>query len=463
MKNNKKRNNTLFALEQKLFGDQTSQQQSHQPTEKKQKKQKKRKHPQKQAQAFDFGEAIELRYNGEAFPTATPEAESLSTSNSFASELEDDSLPFEVEAFEVDREVTPVSKPVTPQPQPPLQPEIEPEVVPEAMEIQPVKATVVPPSETSKSARSVKQPTTVTPNTSKEELSDAQAFAEDLQAILNGEKTYDAEQQQVVPTSSSTSPPAASTPHPHDIFDKGQTTISPQQPIQPEPPFTSRSHAVFDQMGKNMAHATDFDQGTLELSLEQRFNEFDRILDVEESKSNDHLQHMAQMMGNTPNQKIELKKTAYTVCFSGTSCTRDEGEATRSGSLMHPGSDKGIYSKKTGYIPVRIHKEISGEENLREKTESSVTVRGVGENDWHDSGKESEELNFDTIKGVPQKLLKYVEGYSGGNQQGKGGKEATGWSAVALALHGANLAAESGAAGGDVDDEVGTTCCCSAS
>jgi hypothetical protein len=41
----------------------------------------------------------------------------------------------------------------------------------------------------------------------------------------------------------------------------------------------SRSHAVFDQMGKNMAHATDFDQGTVDLALEMRFDEFDRILD----------------------------------------------------------------------------------------------------------------------------------------------------------------------------------------
>ena len=44
----------------------------------------------------------------------------------------------------------------------------------------------------------------------------------------------------------------------------------------------------------------------------------------------------------------------YTVCFSGTACTRDEGEETRSNS------DKRIYCPNTGYVPVRLHREISG-------------------------------------------------------------------------------------------------------
>src|SRR5205807_589480 len=51
-----------------------------------------------------------------------------------------------------------------------------------------------------------------------------------------------------------------------------------------------------------------------------------------------------------------------TVCFSGTSCSRDEGEASRDDSDMR------IYSPDTGYIPVRIHKEISG--SLRAKSPS---------------------------------------------------------------------------------------------
>lgn len=44
----------------------------------------------------------------------------------------------------------------------------------------------------------------------------------------------------------------------------------------------------------------------------------------------------------------------YTVCFSGTACTRDEGEETRRNS------DARIYCPNTGYVPVRLHREISG-------------------------------------------------------------------------------------------------------
>jgi len=280
MKNNHKPDNSLFALEQGLFSDKISEQQSHQPTEKKKKKPKQRR---QEARAFDFGEAIQLQYDGDAYPTATPAAVSFSASNSFASELEDESLPFEVEAFEVDKEVVPVSKQVTPKQETPVQPAIKQEVNPKPMEVKPVKATIVPASEQPKSDRPVKQITTVEPTSPKEKLSDAQEFAADLQAILNGEKTYDSQQKQVVSSSPPAQPPAAPTPHPHDIFDQGQAAIPPQKSA--EPVQMSRSHAVFDQMGQNMAHATDFDQGTLDLALEQRFDEFDRLLDEDEDKN----------------------------------------------------------------------------------------------------------------------------------------------------------------------------------
>ena len=129
----------------------------------------------------------------------------------------------------------------------------------------------------------------------------------------------------------------------------------------------------------------------------------------------------------------------YTVCFSGTDCTRDEGEETRPGN---PGSDKRIYCKDTGYIPVRIHMEIS---NKLTDTNPSVTVRGVGENDWHDSGNNSEPLRVNGPLKAPDDLLGYIKGYSSGNQKSQGWAELTGWAAAALALHGANLAAASGA------------------
>lgn len=137
----------------------------------------------------------------------------------------------------------------------------------------------------------------------------------------------------------------------------------------------------------------------------------------------------------------------YTVCFSGTDCTRDEGEETR------PGSDKRIYCNDTGYIPVRIHKEIS---DTLSATDLSVTVRGVGVNDWFNSGNDSEKLSFDSrldppklVIKAPKDLLDYVRKYSGGDQRSSisisSWEEVTGWAATALALHGANLAAASGA------------------
>jgi len=126
--------------------------------------------------------------------------------------------------------------------------------------------------------------------------------------------------------------------------------------------------------------------------------------------------------------------SAYTVCFSGTACTRDEGEVTR------PQSDKGIYCTNAGYIPVRIHKEISGSLTA---TTPSVTIRGVGENDWALPRNHSEPLQFNGPLNADPTLLSYVRGYSGGDQYSLA-TQIDGWSAPALALHAANLAAASG-------------------
>lgn len=131
----------------------------------------------------------------------------------------------------------------------------------------------------------------------------------------------------------------------------------------------------------------------------------------------------------------------FTVCFSGTACTRDEGERTRSTSGAYDYSDVRIYAKETGYIPVRLHKEISG---TLEAVKPSVTVRGVGENDWQTPRDDSEALKFDGPLKAPDDLLKYVRSYSGGDQRSRM-TQLDGWSGVALALHGANLAAASGA------------------
>ena len=433
MENNNQRNNSLFALEQRLLGKNSSPQKSQQPSA------SKRKHRHEEAQAFDWnesielqynsdafdqGEAIELSYSSDAFPTATPEAMSFSAPNSFASELEDESLPFEVEAFEVDEEVIPVTKQVTPQPETTLeledeslpfeveafevdeevipvtkqvtpqpettsQPEITEDSPPKPMEVQPVKATVVPPSEIPlRSARPVKQPTTVEsisdqkelsdseafaadlqailneqttvePISDQEELSDTKAFAADLQAILNGEKTYDSEQQQVISTSPTTQP-APPTSYPHDIFDQGKTAnpTPPQQPAEPEPATMSRSHAVFDQMGKNMAHATDFDQGTLDMALEQTFDTFDQILAEKD---------FSFMKGDD-------KQTRTDRIITRSSKKGKKGKARQSNQAKNPNTK--IKRRQNKNI---IQQKVKPE--LKQKVKSENTVKASGETD----------------------------------------------------------------------------------
>ncbi len=124
----------------------------------------------------------------------------------------------------------------------------------------------------------------------------------------------------------------------------------------------------------------------------------------------------------------------FTVCFAGTGCTRDEGEVSR------PNSNKGIYCASTGYIPIRINKEITG--SLTSAT-PSVTVRGVGENDWANNNN-SVPLVLDGPLSGDGKLISYSRPYSGGNQYSQA-DQVDGWPMPALALHAANLAALSGA------------------
>lgn len=139
----------------------------------------------------------------------------------------------------------------------------------------------------------------------------------------------------------------------------------------------------------------------------------------------------------------------YTVCFSGTACSRDEGEVTRNWEYRLLGllgkkkpylvSDKNIYDPNTGYIPVRIHMDIS---NALRATTPSVTVRGVGENDWADQMDASDPLLVGPLA-APSGLREYVRTYADGRNQRSYSAQAIGWMDAALALQGANLAASS--------------------
>ena len=130
-----------------------------------------------------------------------------------------------------------------------------------------------------------------------------------------------------------------------------------------------------------------------------------------------------------------MSNPSFTICLSGTACTRDEGERSRDKS------DARIYCQETGYIPVRIQKELSG---ALDAVTPSISVRGVGENDWAVPRDTSEPLMLNGPLDAPKALLDYVKKYSGGDQRSIG-SSAVGWAATALALHTANLAVASGA------------------
>ncbi|WP_166336842.1 Tat pathway signal protein [Sphingobacterium chungjuense] len=141
------------------------------------------------------------------------------------------------------------------------------------------------------------------------------------------------------------------------------------------------------------------------------------------------------------NENISSPESVFTVCFCGTGCTRDEGEISR------PESDANIYSEKSGYIPVRIHAEISGDiranqSDLRPEY-SSLTVRGVGENDWAIPRDWGMQIDLAGPLNVDPDLIAYSTEYSYGNQYSKL-QQIVGLSMSALALHGANNAVASG-------------------
>ncbi len=129
-----------------------------------------------------------------------------------------------------------------------------------------------------------------------------------------------------------------------------------------------------------------------------------------------------------PRLSFSEKTGAITVSFSGTACTRDEGEVSRDES------NKEIYLPSTGYIPVRIINELKGFKN---------SVRGAGENDWAHTRNTSEPLLVNGPLKAPEDLLSDIRNYISGNQYYKYKESLLGWSMPALALHGSNLAASS--------------------
>lgn len=93
----------------------------------------------------------------------------------------------------------------------------------------------------------------------------------------------------------------ASTPAPDPLFADPNTTAQPAQtPVVPakptEPEVIHPNHNVFDQMGLAMRYANSFDLGNV--SLRDRFEHFDRDLDIVHSDSHHSQPTQAQSMSN---------------------------------------------------------------------------------------------------------------------------------------------------------------------
>ncbi|WP_067706156.1 hypothetical protein [Erwinia sp. ErVv1] len=97
---------------------------------------------------------------------------------------------------------------------------------------------------------------------------------------------------------------------------------------------------------------------------------------------------------------IKTINNVFTLSFSGTACTRDEGEVSRLRS------DKRIYSERSGYIPVRVFREING---VLTESDNAVSVRGSGENDWAIPSDKSEDLLVSGPLKIPDSLSNYVK------------------------------------------------------
>mmetsp|Transcript_10839 Transcript_10839/g.16662 ORF Transcript_10839/g.16662 Transcript_10839/m.16662 type:complete len:478 (-) Transcript_10839:76-1509(-) len=163
----------------------------------------------------------------------------------------------------------------------------------------------------------------------------------------------------------------------------------------------------------------------------------------------------------------------YTVCFNGTGCPRDEGEFSRN-SFLGSAGQQGAYHPETGYIPNRMHIEINenidstytpGSSTMYQNrgtndinTDKSASVRGVGMADFYldenaeGGGPKSYPLKRDVLtygastgsedEKDPDNIIRYLDPYFEEDYNPESKKElAGGWGMMALALHGANLAA----------------------
>lgn len=281
--------NSLFALEQSVLGVNAPYQASLQFSVEEEEELERQP---AESQAFDWDEAIALKYEESAYPTAQSFGW-LPSHESYGFNLDDEPPTYEVEAFEVE------------EPQPEATEEeyssskeydfninndnnnLSNNVAEASYDTQaygfdaddepePIyqKKSPSPPIKAPEPVEALSDDDFDEFERASTEgrASDAEAFTADLASILRGEKVYEPPKETPVQTQSA---PFSSTPQP--------SAPQPQSPPPPVTPKQARPHDVFNQMGRNVSHATAFDLGTF--SLEQRFDEFDRMLDEEEYQS----------------------------------------------------------------------------------------------------------------------------------------------------------------------------------
>jgi len=263
------KNNRLLALEQELLQQRrlanNSSKFSTVKTEEKTHA-KKRKAPVN-AQAFDTGEAIFLEYNASFYqPTSINSAQ-----NSLSFHLQNDDYSFQVESFGTNNlkagdgeERSLVQLNSQPNSSSPLK-STEPSV---NSEISPLKRTLairqgidLLADENSNTTSKLQEEHSSSSTSETSEIPETEAFLADIQAILKGEINHQPEMQSV---------------------EKLPEKALEQE--RQEPQKKNERHAIFDQMGVNMAFANSFDLGTVE--LEMQFDQFDRVLDEQEKQSN---------------------------------------------------------------------------------------------------------------------------------------------------------------------------------
>ncbi|NEZ55937.1 hypothetical protein [Adonisia turfae] len=247
------------------------------------------------AQSFDWDEPIELIYNSErdSYVAQEPYAAAHDyedegydegyEASAFGLDEDDGAEAFEVESFEVDEDDesdTPVGQAFSAV-------DLDEETLAEDLDFSDLDSAL-------------KQ------ETPSKAMSDSD-FAADLQAIITGQKTYDKDRggmvsanpdEQQMSTAAATDSTSAlpddireTADNPHDVFSQMAQHMPHNQmnstslPLARSKEDTSddeqKPHDVFDRMGHNMSYANSFDLGSI--SLEQRFDEFDDLLNKEKT------------------------------------------------------------------------------------------------------------------------------------------------------------------------------------